>query len=129
MPSPENGGRIVLVIEDNPIAREGLGVVLRHAGYTPVLAADGQGALAVLRHGPPPALILLDMMLPDRDGWAILEELRREPTLAAIPVVIVTGLGIASPEWARALGASGLVQKPVDVTTLLTEVRRHVADQ
>jgi CheY-like chemotaxis protein len=83
-------------------------------------------ALDYLFHHLPPNLILLDMLLsrPGYDGWRFLARHRLVPALAAIPVVITTALGIASDEWARSLGATGLLKKPFDPDTLLAEVRR-----
>jgi two-component system response regulator MprA len=114
----------LLLVEDNEVMREGLTVVLRHAGYAVTLAANGQEALSALRGGVRPDLILLDMLVPVVDGWRFLEQRRRQPALLAIPVVILTGLGVASPEWATALGAAGLLRKPVETEELLREVRR-----
>ncbi len=116
----------ILVVEDNAIVREGTGVVLRQAGYAADLASDGTAALALLRQDVRPDLILLDMMLPGRDGWAVLEELRRDPALAGVPVLILTGLGIASTEWAVSLGATEVLRKPVEAAALLEAVGRHV---
>jgi CheY-like chemotaxis protein len=118
------GSGTLLIVEDNEVVREGLAVVLRRAGYAVALAANGQEALAALRGGVRPDLILLDMLLPAVDGWRFLEQRRQEPALAAIPVVIMTGLGVAGPEWAASLGAAGLLRKPVATEELLREVRR-----
>lgn len=116
--------RSLLIVEDNTIAREGMGVVLRQAGYRASLVADGEEARDFLERNPPPDLILLDMLLPGRDGWSFLEDLKHEAALASVPIIIVTGLAIASPEWAKSLGASGLIRKPVDVPALLAEIGR-----
>jgi CheY-like chemotaxis protein len=120
-------GMRLLVVEDNEIAREGLALVLRRAGFVVVMAADGEEALAHLRSGPPPDLILLDMMLPGTDGWAFLERRRREPAVASVPILITTGLGVASAEWAEALGAVGCLRKPIETETLFREVTRCCA--
>jgi len=117
-------GLTLLVVEDNEVTREGLAVVLRREGGTVVLAADGQEALACLRSEPPPDLVLLDMMMPGVDGWAALAETKRNPALAGVPVLIVTGLGVANAEWAASLGAAGCLGKPVETEELLREVRR-----
>jgi two-component system response regulator MprA len=114
----------LLFVEDNDVVRQGVTVVLRRAGYAVALAANGQEALSALRGGVRPDLILLDMLVPVVDGWRFLEQRRREPALAAIPVVILTGLGVASSEWAAALGAIGFLHKPVEPEKLLREVRR-----
>ena len=124
MSSDTPAGETLLLVEDNEVVGEGLTVVLRRAGYAVALAGNGQEALSALRGGVRPDLILLDMLVPVVDGWRFLEQRRREPALAAIPVVLLTGLGVASPEWAISLGAAGLLRKPVATEELLREVRR-----
>jgi CheY-like chemotaxis protein len=118
--------KTLLVVEDDEIQREGLGIVLRNEGYTVIATGDSVEALEHMRKGAVPDLILLDMMIPApaHDGWYFIEKRKRIPHLAQIPVVIVTGLDIASDEWAVSLGASGLVKKPIAVDTLLSEIRR-----
>jgi two-component system response regulator MprA len=128
MSSDTPAGGTLLIVEDNEVVRARLAVVLRRAGYAVALAANGQEALSALRGGLRPDLILLDMLLPVADGWRFLER-RRQPALAAVPVVILTGLGVASPEWATALGAAGLLRKPAETEALLREVRRCRRDE
>jgi two-component system, chemotaxis family, chemotaxis protein CheY len=101
-------------------------VVLRGSGYAVALADEGGKALAWLRGGLRPHLVLLDMITPGRDGWDFLIARRSDPALAAIPVVIHTSLGVASPEWAAGLGASGFLRKPAEAEQLLDEVRRRL---
>jgi CheY-like chemotaxis protein len=124
MASGTLAGRTVVVVDDNEIAREGLAVILRREGYRVVLVADGAQALALVRNGPAPDLVLLDMLTPTLDGWGFLQARRQEPALASVPVVITTALGIASPEWAASLGACGLLRKPIETPDLLGTVRR-----
>ena len=123
-------GRRVAVIEDNDIVREGTALLLRKEGFRVEAFPEAGAALDRLREGPAPALILLDMMLPQpgMDGWGFLQERSRVTGLATVPVVITTGLGVASPEWALSLGASGLLRKPVEFAALLAEVRRCCAE-
>lgn len=121
-------GKTILVVEDNAIQREGLAVVLRKEGYTVLVAADGKEASAAVRVGVPD-LILLDMLLPAPDGWHLMRMWKKYPALASVPVFIVTGLGIASEEWAAALGARGLVRKPVEVEPLLAAIRRCLGER
>ena len=120
-------GKTVLVVEDNRTEREGLATILLSEGYAVATAADSAEALALLRAGTAPCLILLDMMLPGKDGWDFLSEHRRDPRLGAVPVIITTALGVASPEWAHSLGAAACFRKPLPVPALLDEVRRHCA--
>ena len=118
-------GETILVAEDNAVEREGLAVVLRQRGYTVLTARDGAEALTLLlRTGPAPGLILLDMLMPGCDGWQFLDRRQPSPALAAVPVVLITGLAEADAAWAAALGAVGLLRKPFAVDALLAEVRR-----
>ena len=117
-------GETILVAEDNAEEREGLAGVLRQRGYTVLTACDGAEALRLLQTGPAPGLILLDMLMPGCDGWQFLDRRQPSPALAAVPVVLTTGLGTANAEWAASLGAAGLLRKPFDVEALLAEVRR-----
>ena len=119
--------KTILIVEDNQIEREGLAVVLERAGYGVVSAANGREALQRLQGKPTPEVMLLDMMMSEVDGWQLLKLLRQYPALLAMPVIIVTGLGIASLEWARSLGAAGLVRKPVEVEHLKGELIRVLA--
>jgi CheY-like chemotaxis protein len=110
-------------VDDNEIFREGLGVVLERDGFAPVLMANSRDALKYLLEATPPDLILIDMMMPVMDGWSFMGERRKIPRAATIPVVIVTALGAASWEWARSLGATGLVRKPVEAEEVVRVVR------
>ena len=114
----------ILIVEDNEVQREGLAVVLRKEGYTVIAAVGGGDAVAIVERVATPDLILLDMMIPPPDGWRFLALRKKNPALAAAPVVIMTALGVASEEWASSLGACGLLRKPVDSEALLEEVRR-----
>lgn len=125
MLSRADSSATLLIVEDDPIAREGLVTILRRAGYSVVAMADGREALDYLRGEPLPALILLDMLLKGLDGWTFLREKECEPSLAPVPVVIMTGMMSANLEWANALGAVGLLRKPIEVEVLLEEIRCH----
>ena len=116
---------IILIAEDDAVTREGLSAILQRAGYVVAGAANGQEALDYLHSQPAPSLILLDMLMPVLDGWLFMRELRQLPGCEAIPVVVVTGMTVASAEWTKALGAVALVRKPVDVELLLDTIRRH----
>ena len=115
----------ILIIEDNPVTRELVTGILQRQGYQPVLAGDALEAITLLRHGLHPCLIMLDMILPISDGWYFFAERPRYPEVASVPVVIMTALGVASPEWARSLGAVDLLRKPFTPSALLAIVRTH----
>lgn len=116
--------RAVLVVEDDSDIRFGLGVLLEDEGYKAVTAANGRQALAVLRAMPRlPSLILLDLMMPEMDGWQFRAEQRRDPELASIPVMVLSAAADLPKQTAK-LGAVGAMQKPVQVEELLAEIKR-----
>jgi CheY-like chemotaxis protein len=112
--------RLILVVEDDDLARENLAAVLRREGFDIVSAANGEEAVEHLLGGPRPDLILLDMLMPIMDGWRFLERLRDQPP---VPVVVTTA-AILTPEWAEAHGCQGILRKPIEPDRLLGEVRR-----
>jgi CheY-like chemotaxis protein len=112
----------ILVVEDNEAAREGLAFVLRREGFDVPLAADGQQALDLLRVGPHPDLIILDLVLPVLDGWQVLHRLRDEMH-SAVPVLVTTGT-VLPPPWAERHECEGFLRKPVEAGLLLEEIRR-----
>ncbi len=120
-------GKTILVVDDSQVEREGLAAILRQEGYTVFVAEDGAQALAMLQVGPQVDVILMDVMLPRMDGWDFLRERKRFPKLATLPVVIVTALGVASPEWAGSLGAAACYRKPYSVNALLEQLRTFLA--
>jgi CheY-like chemotaxis protein len=119
---PERG--CVLVIDDDPAIREVLATLLALEGYPVVAAGSGVEALESLRGGVRPCLILLDLRMPGMDGWALRAELQREPRLANIPVVVISGDRDAE-QTARALSANGFLLKPMELMDLLHVVRRY----
>ena len=110
---------LVLVVEDDFDLRDALLSLLEVFGVRAAGVEDGTAALAFLRTGESPKLILLDLMMPRMDGWTFRGAQLRDPDLAAIPIVIVT----AHPdvEYAeRALGALAALRKPFAVESLAT---------
>jgi CheY-like chemotaxis protein len=114
-------GGTVLVVEDDLDSREVMRMVLEASGYQVLEAGDGAEALVVAR-AHRPRLILLDLMMPGMDGFQFRESQLRDPAIAAIPVVIVSGGG-AVPEKAAELGAAGYLIKPTDLQRLLAVLR------
>jgi len=112
-------GKTILVVDAHESFREKVASVLRQEGCTPVLTVNGKTALDYLKAAAAPDLILLGMLMPVMDGWAFLQHRRQEPKLSAIPVVIVTGLLVASQQWAESLGANGLVKKTTEMEHLV----------
>ncbi len=107
---PEAQHRI-LVIDDDPAAREILARFLKREGFGVTGAADGQAGLTLARALRPQA-ILLDIEMPKMDGWSVLHALRQDPTLVDTPVVMVSVKN--EQGLAYALGATDYLQKPVE---------------
>lgn len=116
-------GHPVLVVEDDPDIREMMVAILESEGYAVHAACHGAEALAQLRAGYTPCLILLDLMMPVMDGWTFCREKQSDPTLATIPVIVVSAAPRDNPR-ARSLAAVEHVPKPIEVTALLTTVAR-----
>jgi CheY-like chemotaxis protein len=115
--------RRALVVDDDPAAREALAAALAREGWAVSTAADGQEALARLREGPVPALVLLDLVMPGMDGWEFLRQREKDPALKAVPVVVVSAA--AAQAWGEGLGVAAHLRKPVEPDQLAREVRRR----
>jgi CheY-like chemotaxis protein len=114
----------ILLVEDDPLNRETLALLLGMAGFRVDTAADGAEALVRLADGAPPCLVLLDLTMPGVDGWEVLRRRREDPALATAPVVVVSALGGVHREALLALGARDVIQKPADPDELITLARR-----
>lgn len=117
-------GKVVLLIEDHPSIRHLVSVVLERFDVHLIFANDGLSGLeAIDAHEPD--LVLLDLRLPDIDGWEVLEWVRARRSMVELPVVIVTAYGDDGDEHrAFGAGANGYIPKPFDPETL----RRAVVD-
>jgi CheY-like chemotaxis protein len=116
----------ILVVEDDVDVREALAMFLECEGYHVVEAAHGAEALERLRGGGPFGLILLDLMMPVMNGWEFRDAQAKDPTLAAIPVVVITADHTAAKRAAD-VGAAGCLLKPVEFPELLDYVGRYCA--
>jgi CheY-like chemotaxis protein len=114
----------ILVVDDNEDLRETVSEILTLAGYVAVTADSGRAALARLAEQPLPDLILLDLMMPEMDGWTFRALQKRDAAIGAIPVVIVT----ASRHFdAAALDPAEVLLKPFAGRDLLATVGRVIA--
>ena len=112
MPQPAR----VLVVDDDDLQRDALADVLSRAGYAVEVAADGIAALEAAR-ARAPNVVVLDLLLPRLDGASVLAELRRDPSLARVAVVVTTG--VHTSHLRRLLPADATLFKPLDVRELL----------
>lgn len=122
-----------LVVDDASDIRMLADLVLTMAGFSVTPAASGNDALRILAEGELPDLVLLDVQMPDLDGWETLGRIRRDPRTASLPVVMCTVKGLPEDTlrgWS--LGCDGYIGKPFDINGLVGELRavlRRDADQ
>ncbi|MEE9606149.1 MAG: response regulator, partial [Myxococcota bacterium] len=121
----------ILCVDDDRNLCQILAKALRGEGYRVQTAFDGEEALAALEKETPD-LILLDVILPRRDGFAVLETIRTfDDPLGSIPVVLMSACTWSHPgfaERARSIGAAALLEKPVPLAEVLAVVREHVGE-
>jgi len=112
----------ILYIEDNPENRLLVRRILEAEGYTVTEAVDGYSGLEAARASVPD-LILLDINLPEIDGYELVGQLRRLPGLDSVPIVALTANVMKGDrERTLAAGCNGYIQKPIDVDTLPVQV-------
>ena len=116
---------LVLIIEDDPDIAEGLRFNLEREGLTATVAATGeQGLAAALDTAKPPALIILDLMLPGMSGTELCRRLRREPATRRTPIIMLTARAAETDRVAGLdLGADDYITKPFSLRELLARVR------
>ncbi|HEX2569533.1 MAG TPA: response regulator [Polyangia bacterium] len=121
---PDSGS--ILVVDDEEDIRQLLGQLLTMEGYEVMVAESGSNALTCLRANPQAVrLILLDLMMPGMNGWQFRTEQLKDPALAAIPAVVMTGAGLKAEDM-KALGSCEVLFKPVNVDTLFERIKRYV---
>jgi two-component system, OmpR family, alkaline phosphatase synthesis response regulator PhoP len=117
----------LLIVEDNTELLELLRLGIKAAGFSVTTATNGLEALKKARLVSPD-LIVLDLVLPELDGFAVCEALRRDPVMTAVPVIVLTGL---TSEFARYAGlesgADECVSKPVSPRLLLSRIEYWLA--
>jgi|Deesub1362A_J573_1020465.scaffolds.fasta_scaffold00179_42 CheY-like chemotaxis protein len=138
----------VLIVDDDPDSASYLRDILEDHGFSAVSAHDGEEGLEVSRRERPD-LILLDLMMPRKTGIRMFQELKKDPELREIPVVVVTGISQATgvdfrdflfkqPDKEKAVGTHGLtqytapdgyVEKPIDPDELMRVVRKALQEK
>jgi two-component system alkaline phosphatase synthesis response regulator PhoP len=110
---------LILLVDDEPNIRETVSFILEMEGFRVVTASDGEEAITQVRRLEPP-VVLLDAMLPRRDGFDVCRTIKTDPALAGTKVVMLTALGQKTDqERAMAAGADYYVTKPFDEEELL----------
>ena len=117
----------ILLIEDNENNRYLATYLLEARGWQVVHAPDGRRGLALVAEVAP-ALILLDIQLPEMDGYEVARRLRADPARAHIPIIAVTSYAMARDrEAALAAGCDGYIEKPIDPESFVATVEHHLA--
>ncbi len=112
----------ILIVDDDMDTVEMLALALREAGYEARTATNGEQGFQQAR-GFAPDLVLLDLMLPDSNGYELVERLRHCSATAHVPVMVMTGLPGELPQVVAAdAGADGYIRKPFQIPTLLTRM-------
>jgi signal transduction histidine kinase/CheY-like chemotaxis protein len=125
-PVPTPGRGCILVVDDDPKVHRLIEMTLKPEGYLLHFAANGKEGLR-LAQGLRPAVITLDVLMPDMDGWAVLSALKGNPETAGIPVIMLTI--IEDRDLGFALGASEYLVKPIDRSRLLEVLRKYLRDK
>ncbi|WP_425400090.1 response regulator transcription factor [Aeoliella sp.] len=116
--------RRVLIVDDEPDIREGVGRWLNACGYETSVAFDGDAGVAAA-HATNPDAILLDVMMPRKDGLQALEELRASPDTSGIPIVMLSA-SLRDEQRALDAGATFFVHKPYDGKKLVAAVQSAI---
>ena len=116
----------ILIVDDVQTDRELIGRVVTSAGHQTAYASDGNEAIAKAKELHP-ALIFMDVVMPNLNGFNACRLLKQDPSLKAIPVVLVTSKGTESDVfWGKKQGADDHLAKPFTPDSLLAILKRHV---
>jgi CheY-like chemotaxis protein len=110
-------GADVLIVDDDADASAALTLLLQFRGYEVASAENGASALDYLSHHPAPSLIILDLFMPQMNGWEFRRHLAGNPKLARVPVLVTTAFGRDVD-----IEAEAILVKPVDIERLLALV-------
>ena len=112
----------ILIVEDEPAILTSLEFILQHAGWKTKSVTDGEAAINSVQVAPP-KIVVLDLMLPKRNGFEVLKVIRSQPATRELPVLILTAKGQQQDkQTARELGANDFVTKPYANTDVVEAV-------
>ncbi len=125
--APADGAARILIVDDNDENRALLEIIMGAEGFALSAADSGEAALMLVAQEPP-ALILLDLMMPGMDGYEVARQLKRGPFTRHIPILMVTGSCDAKTKGlALAAGAEEVFSKPLDIAGLVNQVRHWLS--
>ena len=118
---------VLLLVDDDEMSREGIGTRLTRLGYTVIMAADAKEGIDAAR-SESPDLILMDLAMPQMDGFEATKRLKADSKTAHIPIVALTALKTAEDvQRAHQAGCDSFHTKPVNLTSLHTKIRSLVS--
>jgi DNA-binding response OmpR family regulator len=119
----------ILIADDDPEILTMLGIRLSKKGYQVLEAVDGHQTLSLARKHHPD-LVLLDVMMPGKNGWEVAKELRADEDLAGVGIVMLTAIGEKVNEMTSPLyGADAYVDKPFDFSELENKIKTVLAER
>ncbi|MDE2027092.1 MAG: response regulator [Candidatus Omnitrophica bacterium] len=118
--------KCILVVDDDRVSAELASRVLKSSGYDALVARDGLEALAILQQKIPD-LILLDVQMPNLDGYGFIRQKTSNPATAKIPVIVLTSMAQTEPLFKR-YGARAYLIKPLKVQDLLDKIKSLLPD-
>ena len=125
--APEDGGGRILVVDDGAMNRRVLTAALERQGHTTGQASDGREALVALREGAYD-VVLLDLVMPEMDGYATLEAIKADETLRHLPVIVISGVDeLDSVVRCIEMGATDYLPKPFNAAVLHARVGASLA--
>lgn len=121
-----SGQRTILIADDEPSIVMSLEFLLKKAGYRVLVARNGEEALRMMAQETPD-LLLLDAMMPERDGFSVCQQIRTNPAWTHLPVIMLTAKSReVERQKGMALGATDYVTKPFSTRELVETVGRHL---
>jgi CheY-like chemotaxis protein len=112
----------ILIVDDDSDMRRSLADALEESGYSVAAAANGEEALAILRKGPLPVVILLDLLMPVMNGWQFCQARREDPASAKIPIVVMSAAVSKDPASPYYIEVDDHIAKPIDLGELLAKL-------
>lgn len=121
--------QLILFIEDEPVLQKAVGEIVRKEGYEMVSALDGELGIKLAKEKKPD-LILLDLILPKRDGFEVLNNLKSDEETKSIPIIVLTNLGeMENIEKAIELGATTyLIKSDYTLKEIIEKIKKTLAD-
>lgn len=120
--------KTILIIEDEADIQNFISRVLELEGYNVLRAGDGRTGLSLLR-GNGVDLVLLDLRLPGTDGWSVLREIKRDPSLGAVPVIVLTAIAEAiQRKKTLRMGATKYLVKPLSAGDLMQTIAEVLSE-